>query len=110
MGTTNLHKNYVFLTKTHDHAAADAIWIVKKYEPEIHRVQYYKVEPQEKLGVVNVKCSQLGENKTGIQVSYTYIGLSESGNRFIKGFSENHYKEFIHEWKRLLEKYFRENQ
>lgn len=108
MDTTNLHENYVFLTKTHDHAASEAIWIVKKYEPEIHSLQYYKVEPQEKLGVVTVKCSQLVENKTGVQVSYTYIGLSESGNKFIKGFSENHYKEFIDEWKCLLEKCFRD--
>jgi hypothetical protein len=40
MGTTRLHEDYLFLTSTHDHAATDAIWIVKKYEPEAYRVQY----------------------------------------------------------------------
>jgi hypothetical protein len=106
MGTTILHEDYVFLTKSHDHAAADAVWIVKKYETEIHSVQYYKVEPQEKVGVVTVKCDDLAEKKTRIQVTYTYIGLSESGNRFIDRFTENDYKKFIDEWKGLLKRYF----
>lgn len=30
MGHTELSEDYVFLTKTHDHGTADAIWIVKQ--------------------------------------------------------------------------------
>jgi hypothetical protein len=35
-GTEELHEDYVFITKTHDHASTEAIWLVKKYEPESH--------------------------------------------------------------------------
>jgi len=49
MGTTELHEDYIFLTKNHDHAAADAIWLVKRYEPDNYLVEFYKVEPEEKL-------------------------------------------------------------
>jgi len=41
MGTTDLHEHYVFLTKNHNHASTDAIWIVKKYKPESYIVQFY---------------------------------------------------------------------
>ena len=43
MGTTQLCEDYVFLTKSHDHALAEALWIVKAYKPESHFVQFYKI-------------------------------------------------------------------
>jgi hypothetical protein len=48
--------------ESHDHAASDAVWVVKRYEPEQHLVQFYKVEPGEKLGVIEVQCSELNES------------------------------------------------
>ncbi|MBW1865935.1 MAG: hypothetical protein JRI64_09990 [Deltaproteobacteria bacterium] len=106
MGTTELSEDYVFLTKSHDHATADALWIVKKYDSERHLVQFYKIELQEKVGVVTVKCSEQGPDKTKVQVTYKYIALSETGESFIDAFNENAYEEFMDEWQQLLLKYF----
>ena len=50
MGTTELSEDYVFLTKSHDHGATDAIWLVKKYEREAHLVEFYRIEPSDKVG------------------------------------------------------------
>lgn len=106
MGSTNLHEDYIFLTKTHDHATTDAIWLVKRYEPESHFVQFYKVEPGEKIGIIEVKCHSLGMDKTRVEVTYEYIGLSSTGDNFVEKFTANEYKQFIAEWKQLLLKYF----
>ncbi len=106
MGNTDLHEDYVFLTKNHDHASTVAIWLVKKYDPSGYCVQFYKVEPEEKVGVIEVKCIQLNESHTQVQVSYEYIGLSEKGNQFIAEFTASEYEKFISEWKTLLLKYF----
>jgi hypothetical protein len=64
MRSTELHEDYVFVTKSHDHAASDAVWVVKRYEPEQHLVQFYKVEPGKKLGGIEVQCSELNESLT----------------------------------------------
>ena len=106
MESTSLHEDYVFLTVNHDHAASTAIWLVKRYEPEKHLVQFYKVEPEEKVGVITVQCAVAGESSTEVTVTYEYIGLSEKGDKFISSFSPETYAEFIGEWKALLEKYF----
>ena len=106
MGTTELSEDYVFLTKTHDHATADALWIVKKYEPDSHLVQFYKIESQDKIGVITVKCSQKGSDATDVQVTYKYIALSETGETFIKTLDEAAYEDFIAHWQQLLQKYF----
>ena len=106
MGTKKLHEDYIFLTRTHDHAANEAIWIVKEYEPEACRVQYYKIEPHEKVGIIEVHCGPSRSRSSKVQVTYKYIGLSESGNRFVERFTKKDYNAFIEEWKRLIEAYF----
>jgi len=107
MGTTELSEDYVFLTKTHNHRTADAIWIVKKYDPKSHFVQFYKIEPEDKIGVVTVKCSELEAERTKIQVTYKYIPLSPTGENFVSEFNESVYEKFIDEWQTLLSNYFR---
>jgi len=109
MGHTNLQEDYIFKTKTHDHAAGDAIWIVKNYEAAKYHVQFYKIELGEKIGVVTVQCKSMSDNQTKVNITYKYIGLSENGNEFIRNFSEEEYELFILEWKRLLEEYFENN-
>jgi hypothetical protein len=105
MGGTGLHEDYVFITKGHDHAASDAIWVVKRYKPEEHLVQFYKVEPDEKVGVIEVRCFEQNESQTKVQVTYEYIGLSATGNQFVSTFSASKYKAFIAEWETLLVRY-----
>ena len=106
MGTEELHEDYVFLTRAHDHSSTEAVWIVKRHEPEEYLVQFYKVEAGDKVGVVSVQCFEEGEVATRIEVSYEYIGLSEQGDAFVGGFTAEAYRQFIAEWKRLLENYF----
>ena len=106
MGTTELHEDYIFLTKNHDHASTDAIWLVKRYEPETYFVQFYKVEPEDKVGIVTVQCKKINEGLTQVEVSYEYIGLGEKGNEFIEGFTSTEYETFIGEWHNLLVSYF----
>jgi hypothetical protein len=106
MGSTDLHEDYIFLTKNHDHASTDAIWLTKRYRPESHFVQFYKVEPKDKVGIITVQCKKIGDAQTQVEVSYEYIGLSRKGNEFIEKFTSSEFKEFISQWKRLLVNYF----
>ncbi|MFC2084701.1 hypothetical protein ACFLS9_06565 [Bacteroidota bacterium] len=106
MGTLDIHEDYIFLTKSHDHAANDAIWIVKKYLPEEFLVQYYRVEPQEKVGIITIRCDPVDNKRTRVFVTYKYFGLSESGNNFIQNFTQEDYDSYIENWKYLIESYY----
>ena len=106
MGTTELSEDYVFLTRSHDHAATDAIWLVKRYVPEAWFIQYYRVEPEDKIGVVTVQCSQTNEGMTHVEVSYRYIALSDLGRKFVERFTLECYEKVIDEWRVLLLQYF----
>ncbi len=102
MGRTTHQEDDVFLTETHDHASRVAIWLVKRHEPQRHFVQFYKVEPDDKVGVISVNCTAREPSSTKVTVAYRYIGLSEQGNEFIEGFTAEAYTGFIGEWEQLL--------
>ncbi len=70
-------------------------------------MQFYKVEPEDKIGIIEVSCTRLEPGHTKVQVSYEYIGLSAKGNAFIAGFTAVEYRNFIAEWEDLLVTYFR---
>ena len=105
-GASALHEDAVFLTKNHDHATTDAIWLVKRYEPASYLVQFYKVEPEDKVGIITVQCKSVDECTTRVEVSYEYIGLSKRGDDFIERFTSSEYKSFIGKWQQLLLRYF----
>ena len=109
MGSKDLKRDYVFLTDSHDHRATTAIWIVAEYDPVKHTVSYYKVEPGEKVGKIVVQCFEQNQGYTLVKVGYKYIGLSNSGNQFIAGFTKEAYKELIDEWHSLVNAYFERN-
>ena len=106
LGSKELHRDDVFLTDSHDHKSTQAIWIVADYDPVKHHVSYYKVEPGEKVGKVVIECFEQTDRSTLVKVTYKYIGLSDSGNQFVSGFTKEVYKEFIGEWRSLLLHYF----
>ena len=106
MGTTELSEDYIFRTTSHDHGSTNAIWIVKRFDPDAHVVEFYRIEPEEKVGVVKVKCTEVEPDMTEVEVSYKYSALSEKGEHFVSKFTQADYDEFIGEWKELLLKYF----
>ncbi|MBN2126016.1 MAG: hypothetical protein JW821_17085 [Deltaproteobacteria bacterium] len=80
--------------------------IVKRYEPESYLVQFYKVEPEDKVGIITVQCSNAAKGSTRIQVTYRYVAPGKMGEEFVPGFGSDEYEAFIEEWKNLLVGYF----
>ena len=107
-GSDNMHEDFIFLTHSHDHASPHkkTIWLVKRYDPDSYFVQFYRVEPEEKVGLVSVRCIEVDNNTADVEVTYGYTALSDSGIGFIEKFTADYYKEFIGDWKTHLDHYF----
>lgn len=97
------------MTETHDYASTKAIWLVKRYDPEAYHVQFYKVEPEDKVATITVQLREISEDETEVEVSYKYVGLSEKGNAFVAGYTAEEYDRYIDEWEYYLEQYFDPN-
>jgi len=106
LGTTEMAEDFVFLTRSHAHGAAEAVWLVKRHDPTAHMVELYKVEPGEKVGMVRVRCRDLPGGESEVQVRYRYVPLSATGREFVEGFTHAAFETFIGEWETLLSAHF----
>ena len=105
-GSIELHEDYIFLTENHDHASGKAVWLIKRYAHEIHYIEFYKVEPDDKVATISVKCTELEDGYTEVTVSYVYTAISPKGEEFLKSFTWQAYSDFIDEWQKHLLIYF----
>jgi hypothetical protein len=76
----------------------DAIWFVTALDRERHEVEYYRVEAGRYVARVQVRCSAATAVATRVQVTYTFVGLSEVGNDDIAAMSQEAYGEKMQRW------------
>lgn len=81
---------------------ATTLWSIADFNGERHYVKYARVTPESRFGWVEVQCTAHAPATTEIQVTYTFTGLSESGNAYIEAMTEDAYQTQINDWKALL--------
>ncbi len=69
-------------------------------------IQLYRLEPGQKVGVITIHCTPVGEEQTHVDVAYEHIAISAEGQRFVAGFTLATYEAFINEWREWLVQYF----
>lgn len=85
----------VFLT--HEDKPDEAVWIIPVYEQNSFIEMIYF---QSKIKVVGLKfqLNDLHDNKTSLQVEYTYTSLSDEGNRQLDAITDDSFKNQVNSW------------
>ncbi len=83
---------------------ADSVWIVTRWDPEAHEVEFVKVTPGLAVGRIHITLvgAGTGEESTMAEVSHEYTALSEAGEEFVGRFTQAHYEAFMKEWEMEL--------
>jgi hypothetical protein len=103
----NIEKNFMFLTREHDHAERQALWIICNYKPLSYCIDFLRIEQGKKVGKIEIVCDDAGEGKTFAHVSYSYTSLSEEGNVFLESFTEDFYVDYISQWENAINYYLK---
>lgn len=102
--TEIIEEGTTFKTKGHGHDEAEFIWRVTKYEPEKFLIQYL-VTTENRYWTITVKCNPLNGNKTSAEVTYTFIGLNELGNKINEHSLQRMYKNNLTDWEEEINGY-----
>ena len=78
------------------------IWTLARHEPAAGLVEYVRVTPASRVAVVLVQCASLGPSRTRVTVAYTFTGLAESGNAYIRQMDQARFAAFIESWERSI--------
>ena len=79
-------------------ATEETVWMMLRYQPAEGRVEYLRLTPGSRLGVVRVECTSLSPASTRVSVSYELTALTESGNATIRQLDDSAFANFIAGW------------
>ena len=85
----------------------DAIWVVSRYEPESHRVEFVKITPGLTACRIEIRLNRGRDGGSEAEVSYTHTALSEAGERFIRDFTQERFEAFMRAWESELNHFLR---
>src|SRR6266498_3135903 len=80
-----------FKTLRLGHDEKEYLWRVSKYEAEKKVIQYL-VSSENRYWTITIKCNPLTENKTIAEITYSFIGLNELGNKLNEQAIQHMYK------------------
>lgn len=92
--------------RTHEETG-EATWVVASLDLEAHQVEYYRVEPGRYVARVRVRCTSGGGDRTEVQTSYGYVGLSEAGNAEIAAMTAEAYSGKMARWEQWIDAYLK---
>jgi hypothetical protein len=80
-----------------------AVWIVSHLDVATHRVTYHRVEPGLYVARIDVTCDDVSAGVTDVSTVYTFVGLSEEGNKAISVMSALEYEAKMTRWTTWLQ-------
>ena len=97
-----IEEHMVFTTQSHHGHEPDSTWIVSKFDPEACYVEYTVFAP-ERLWLIQIRCRETENGaKTVAKVTYTYTGLTDSGNHKNKIALETMFKHDLKDWEEQI--------
>jgi hypothetical protein len=86
-----------------DEGGGEAVWVVTELDPVAHQVEYHRVLSARYVARVSVRCETLPGERTAVEVSYGYVGLSDAGNAEIAIMTPEAFTQKMARWKEWIE-------
>jgi hypothetical protein len=90
----------VFTTGTGDD---HTIWTVVDFDTERHVARYARVTPATRCGMVEIRCTPMGDRSTRVTVTYTLTALTVAGEKVLEAFEGPAFVAMIEQWKTLID-------
>lgn len=76
----------------------EAVWLVARLDRVGLQVAYYRVEAGRYVAHITVGCHQAPGHRTEVRTAYSFVGLSEQGNRDITAMTRQEYDAKMTRW------------
>jgi hypothetical protein len=83
-----------------DHTGAQTTWIVV-WRRRGEKIEYARVTPGDRAGIVSVSCSDAGDGTTSARVTYDLTALTPDANAALDQFADD-YPDFLERWRQSI--------
>ena len=80
----------------------DTVWIVTKHDPGKQEIEFARFTPGSRTCVLRIAVRAKAENRSYVDISYTYTALTPAGNDFIDGLTEEAFVEGVVFWEKSV--------
>ena len=87
------------------HGGRETIWTLTVFDEKTLRVEYVQVSPGHHVAQLAVQLAPDGDARTRAEITYTWTGLSATGNAFIERHRGAHFDESMSVWEKELNDY-----
>lgn len=98
-----VEEHMIFKTSGKHHGENEFLWVVSQYRPNDYFVEYTASTAQ-RVWFISVKCETM-EDKTKVTVTYTFTGLTPTGNEINKIALEKMYAHNLKDWEEEINYY-----
>lgn len=77
-------------------------WTCLKWQPDNGHARYLRITPASRFAIVDVKCRPDGDERARVTVAYDIQSLTDKGEEWLEGFTQNDYAAMIDEWSELI--------
>lgn len=92
----------VFVTREQ----AETTWVIAQYDAAHFAITYYNVTPRYQVRKIEIHC-RAASGGTEATVAYSYVGLSEAGNKDAEGVTESNYAAKMEHWTMAINHYLK---
>lgn len=75
----------------------DTLWIITKQDKNNHEIQFVRFTPDSRTCVLDILVKPKEDIST-VYITYTYTAISNEGNLFIQGFTEDKFLDAVRFW------------
>lgn len=76
----------------------DTVWVVTKYDPSNHRIQFARFTHQSRVCVLDIGVRLRDKSSSYVDITYTYTGISTAGNKFIDEITDDVFRTDMQHW------------
>jgi ribosome modulation factor len=80
----------------------DTVWIVTKHDPEKREIEFARFTPNSRTCVLRIAVGADTENRSFVDIAYTYTATTPAGNDFIEGLTEETFLKAVVFWEKSL--------
>lgn len=73
----------------------ESIWVITNFDSVNYKVEIIKFTPDMTVARINIALSKNDAGDTDAEVIYMYTAIGTDGEKFVRGYSEDFFKEFM---------------
>lgn len=81
---------------------ADTVWVITRHDAAAKSIQFVRFTPDSRVCVLDIAVRPKGVERSYVDISYTFTGVTKAGNAFVDGYTEETFLDAVTFWEKSM--------